>query len=256
MLKTGYHLTKEEIKEKYSKLEYRRGLDQEFNASILKLVDDLKGKRILDVGCGYGELLEEVTRHYDCEAYGVDFIDNRLRGAQEKLKAKVAIENADIEESLPYLDNYFDVVFCIEALEHLKRPDKCIKEIIRILKNNGRIIIGIPNGTGYFPFHYFGRIIPTSWLREKLLPYEHPLNTDQPVDTCYYYGEIINLLKSNGLKIIKIKGLRHFRYLQTLPLIRYIYKFVYPCVDWCMSKMRMYRFAYNLLFVCIPNSWK
>ena len=250
MLKTGHHLSKKEIIEKYNKLNYRHGFGKELNSWVLSVVSDLNGKRILDVGCGYGEILEEIANHFDSQLYGVDFINVRIDEALEKLKGKVVIKNSDIQEEIPFPDNYFDVVFSIETLEHLKEPEKCIKEIKRVLKNNGQFILTMPNATGYFPFHYFGRLIPTRWLRSKLLPYEHPLITDQPIDTCYEYVEIIELLKRNGLIIKEIEGARYFRYLQTIPLIRDIYRFFYPFVNLVMAKINAKRFAYNLLFLC------
>lgn len=60
MLKTGYNLTKEEIVKKYNVLNQKRGLGKEFNKRVISLAGDLKGKKILDAGCGYGELLGEI----------------------------------------------------------------------------------------------------------------------------------------------------------------------------------------------------
>lgn len=135
-------------------------------------------------------------------------------------------------------------------MEHLKEPDRCINEIKRVLKKDGQIILTVPNATGYFPFHKFGRFIPTRYLRSKLLPCEHPLNTDQPIDTCYEYREIIDLIQRDGLKIKKIEGWRYFRYLQILPLIRNIYRIIYPFVERLMPKIKAQRFAYNLFLLC------
>ena len=250
MLKTGHHLSKKELIERYSKLTNRRGLGKEFNSRCLSLAGNLNGTRILDVGCGYGELLEEIAHHFDCELYGVDFVNIRIDEIKEKLKGRATIKNSDIQEDIPFPDNYFDVVFSTETLEHLKEPDKCIKEVRRVVKKNGKIVLTIPNATGYIPFHYFGGFIPTHWLRSQLLPYEHPLITDQPIDTCYEYVEIIDLIQRNGLKIERIEGWRYLRYLQTLPLIRDVYKILYPFVEWFMPKIKVERLAYNLLFLC------
>lgn len=96
MLKTGHRLSKEEIIEKYSKLTQRRGLGREFNCRVISLAGDLTGKKIIDVGCGYGELLEEIGNRYECKLYGVDFIDVRLEELLKKLAGKITIRNADI----------------------------------------------------------------------------------------------------------------------------------------------------------------
>ncbi len=253
MLKTGYNLTKEEIIKKYNALTQRRGLGKEFNQGVISIAGDLSGKKVLDAGCGYGELLMEINECYpDSNLYGVDQINVRTRGVPEEL-AKIVIKNGDIQEKIPFEDNFFDFVFCTETLEHLKNPDYCLREIKRVLVNNGRIIITVPNATGYWPFcylSYLGNLIPTRWLRSRLLPYEHPLNTDQPIDTCYSYKEIIDLICRNGVIIEKIRGWRYFRYLQMFPLIRNIYKIIYPSVEWFLPKIKMERFAYNLFILC------
>ncbi|MEW6558556.1 MAG: methyltransferase domain-containing protein [Elusimicrobiota bacterium] len=250
MIKTGHDLTETEIIEKYSKLTHRRGLGKEFNYKVLSLVGDLTGKKVIDVGCGYGELLEEIDAHYKCSLYGVDIIDIRLAELLKKLPGRIIIKNSDIQSNIPFPNDYFDIVFLLETLEHLKNPDKCIEEIKRIVKEDGLIVLTIPNATGYFPFYLMGSFIPTRWLRGKLLPYEHPSNTDQPIDTCYNYKEIVNIITRNNLKIEKVEGWRYFRYLQTLPLVRNIYKIIYPLIVWIMSKIKAERFAYNLIFLC------
>ncbi len=253
MLRTGYNLTKEEIIKKYNALTQRRGLGEEFNQRVISIAGDLSNKRILDAGCGYGELLIEIAKRCpSSHLYGVDLSSTRIKETSVKL-GKIAIKSGDIQEKIPFEDNFFDFVFCTETIEHLKNPDYCLREIKRVLINNGRIIITIPNATGYWPFcylNYLDCLIPTRWLKSKLLPYEHPLNTDQPIDTCYSYKEIVELICRNGLQIKKIGGWRYFRYLQTLPLIRDIYKILYPFVEWFLPKIKMERFAYNLFLLC------
>ncbi|ODS31309.1 MAG: hypothetical protein SCARUB_03571 [Candidatus Scalindua rubra] len=181
--------------------------------------------------------------------YGVYLVNKRLNELSEKLSDAV-VKSADIEEEIPFGNNYFDIVFCTETLEHLKNADRCLQEIKRVTTNNGWIVITVPNGTGYWPFFYLDRIIPSQWLRRRLLPYEHPLNADQPIDTCYRYKEIIKLICRNGLLIEKIEGWRYFCYLQMFPLTRDIYKIFYPFVEFFLAKIKMERFAYNLFFLC------
>lgn len=253
MLKSGYDLTKEEIVKAYSASSRQQGLGEEFNKRVISIAGDLSNNRILDVGCGYGELLIEIAKRYPGNLlYGIDLTMVRPKEVSQKLD-KIVIKSGDIQEKFPFEDNFFDVVFCTETLEHLKNPDYCLQEIKRVLANNGRIIITIPNAMGYWPFCYLGclgSLIPTRWLRSRLLPYEHPLNTDQPIDTCYSYEEIIELICRNELQIKRINGWRYFRYLQMLPLIRDVYKILYPFVEWFLPKIKMEIFAYNLFILC------
>jgi hypothetical protein len=63
--------------------------------------------------------------------------------------------------------NFFDIVFCTEALEHIKNPDYCLSEIKRVLVDNRCLIVTMPNATGYWSFFYLGSLIPTKWLRTR-----------------------------------------------------------------------------------------
>lgn len=251
VLKTGHHLSDEEIRARYEALTHRGGLGPEFIRRVLILAGDLTGLRILDVGCGEGQLLAEIaTRYPTGHLYGVDFSTARLHAAADRAGPKVTFLEADVQKALPFPDAFFDRVFCMETLEHLKAPERCLREISRILKPDGQAILTIPNATGFAPFHHLGPLIPGRWLKEKLLPYEHPANTDQPIDTCFVYREILELVQAGGLEVEAIVGYRYFRYLQMLPLVRNFYHWVYPAVEWVMPRVGGVRFAYNLILRC------
>jgi len=147
-----------------------------------------------------------------------------------------------------------DLVLCTETLEHLVEPGRCLKEMIRVLRPGGRILVSIPNATGYFPFHYLGWWIPTRTLRRKFLPYEHPANTKQPVDTMYEFHEIVELVESNDLKIQRLVGYRYFRYLLGLRFIGSFYKTLHPFVERGMKRVGGERFAYNLILLLVPRA--
>lgn len=251
MLKTGHHLSADEIRSRYDALTHQGGLGPEFIGRVLALAGDLTGLRILDVGCGKGELLAEIAARYPgSERYGVDLSTARLREAAERSGLRVTLVEADIQKVLPFPGAFFDRIFCTETLEHLKDPERCLREIGRILKADGRAILTLPNATGFAPFHRLGKFIPGRWLRGKLLPYEHPSNTDQPIDTCFDYREILELVRAGGFAVEAIDGYRYFRYLQMLPLVRNLYHWVYPAVEWAMQGVGGVRFAYNLLLRC------
>lgn len=251
MLKTGHHLGDDDIRSRYESLAHRGGLGPEFVAKVLGLAGDLAGLTILDVGCGKGELLAEIGHRYArAELSGVDFSTARLRDAAARVGLRVALREADIQKGLPFPDAHFHRVFCTEALEHLKDPEGCLREIARVLRADGRAILTVPNATGFAPFHRLDALIPGRWLRSKLLPYEHPKNTDQPIDTCFTYGEIMRLVGSGGFEVEAVGGYRYFRYLQMLPVVRTLYGWTYPGVEWVMPKLGGERFAYNLLLRC------
>ena len=76
------------------------------------------------------------------------------------------------------------------------------------------------------------------------------LQTQAGVSLTNFYNEIIRLLESNGLEVVKMKGWRYFRYAQMLPVVRNIYSIIYPFVEYCFNKLGFYRFAYNLVILC------
>lgn len=108
---------------------------------INKLV--YSGMYILDYGCGdcskYGNLITSLGATYT----GVDV---SLKVLQECRKSSysVTLFNGEIY-SLPFVSSRFDLVLCLEVLEHLFRPDLALHNILRVLKPNGFLIISTPN---------------------------------------------------------------------------------------------------------------
>jgi SAM-dependent methyltransferase len=251
VLKTGHDLSPAEIRARYEGLGHRGGLGPEFVARVLALAGPLGGLHVLDVGCGYGDLLAEIGRREPgAVLHGVDLALSRVAGAARRLGPRVRLAEADIQGALPYAAAAFDRVFCTETLEHLRAPERCLAEILRVLRPDGRVVLTVPNATGFAPFHVLGPLIPGRWLRSRLLPYEHPANTDQPIDTCFGYGEILALVEGAGLTVEAAAGWRYFRYLQMLPLARDGYRAVYPLVERVLPRIGGTRFAYNLLLRC------
>jgi len=98
---------------------------------------------VLDVGCGPGIIASSVKRQFGAEVFGVDCDSIFL----ELAKAKgVTTYSCNIEtDSLPFSDATFDYVLCIEVIEHLAKPESCLKEIARVIKPKGVLILSTPN---------------------------------------------------------------------------------------------------------------
>lgn len=251
MLKTGHDLSDEEIRSRYGTLLHRGCQGPELIERVLALAGDLSGLKVLDVGCGKGELLTEISRRYARgELYGVDFSTGRIREAAQGVGLMVSLAEADIQRGLPFRARAFDRVFCTDTLEHLRQPESCLREIWRVLKPDGRVILSVPNATGFAPFHRLGPFIPGRWLRGKLLPYEHPSNTDQPIDTCFVYREIMELVRAGEFDVEGMRGYRYLRYLQMLPVVRDIYRCIYGVVESVLPRLTGERFAYIVLMRC------
>lgn len=99
-----------------------------------------KGEKILDVGCGTGV---DFRCYGEREIYGVDISRDMLKYAQEKRPdAKLRVLDA---RKLPYPDEFFDVTITNRFICHIPEYKKVIKEMVRVTKRGGVIIIDFPN---------------------------------------------------------------------------------------------------------------
>lgn len=100
-----------------------------------------KGQKFLEPGCGRGEFLAEFYKlGLDCS--GIDL--SSFAGSQcpdVEIKKNVDLEN----DKWPYPDNYFDVIYNKSLMEHLRSPDRFLKEARRVLKPGGKILCLIPD---------------------------------------------------------------------------------------------------------------
>jgi ubiquinone/menaquinone biosynthesis C-methylase UbiE len=111
---------------------------------VMKKIKMQPFKSILDVGCGTGAILSIVINVYkDVQACGIDFSEKMLEKAAELLGQKVQLIVGD-SDNLPWEDDLFDLVICNSSFHHFPEPLKVLKEIRRVLKLNGRIIIAEP----------------------------------------------------------------------------------------------------------------
>lgn len=101
--------------------------------------------KILDIGCGDGSLLQQMSRCGDL--YGVDIAEAQIEIAKQKgVDACYCSIDRDL---LPYNDKLFDVIISSEVIEHVLVPDKLLVEAHRVLKDDGIFIVTTPNLAGF-----------------------------------------------------------------------------------------------------------
>jgi len=138
---------------------------------LFSFCGDISKKKALDVGCGKGRYLRLLKEKYPTsKLYGVDISQKMLEACPKKINT---IEGSILD--IPYPDKSFDFVYCIETLEHAIRIESAIKEMIRVLKPKGKLLIIDKN------ISHEGRLKIERW--EKWFDPE----------------EIINLLKKYGV---------------------------------------------------------
>lgn len=104
---------------------------------------------LLDVACGSGGLAVHLAQTTGCEVTGVDLEESGLangrRAAQEAgLEARVRLIRADASAELPFGDNSFDAVLCIDALNHLPGRSAVFADWARVLVPGGRLLFTDP----------------------------------------------------------------------------------------------------------------
>lgn len=175
--------------------DYHKNLDKNWPfypiyVEKMRLVEDFltkegKDKKILDLGCGEGVLVEKF-KGKGFDIVGIDF------NYESELVFKRSITNTG------FADNSFGLVLCLDVLEHLdfEEQGRAISEIRRIIKPGGIMALTLPNLAHFssrLSFFFAGKLIRTSdVLRHK---------GDRPI------GEFLKMIKKADFKITKRKGL-------------------------------------------------
>lgn len=179
--------------------------------------DVLSGRLILDLGCGMGGL----TTALALEGASVQPLDfnrdycriTRLRGTRYGLRLQPV--NA-AGEHLPFADGRFDLVVCMDVLEHVSDPEKLISEISRCLKPGGLCQLTAINRFAFRDPHYHVRFV--NWLPRRLAaPYlrlagrskDNARFTDRQTlrEMHYYrYGQLAKLCARHGLVSLAESG--------------------------------------------------
>ncbi|MEO0072646.1 MAG: class I SAM-dependent methyltransferase [candidate division WOR-3 bacterium] len=121
------------------------------------------GRRILDIGCAYGFLLNYLQKK-GYETYGIELSKNAADYAIRNFKLKVFTKQL---REIKFEDNYFDVITIWDVIEHFPNPKLELLEIKRILKPGGILSVITPD-SGSFQARFWGG----RWV-EYLRPAEH-----------------------------------------------------------------------------------
>lgn len=145
--------------------------------------------KLLDIGCGTGELLRELSPLG--EVFGIDNSPQAIAFCKERGLTNIFIANGT---DIPFPDNTFDMVLCLDVLEHIENDVGTIKEIKRVGKPGGTIIIFVPT----FKFLWGTSDEVSHHLRR------------------YRLKEISKKVEKNGLKIIRSSYFNFFLFLPIL----------------------------------------
>lgn len=115
---------------------------------MINLRDDLQliydwipaNSRVLDLGCGSGELLSALIAHKSCSGYGVEIDSGSVLAAMER---GISVIQADLEKGLQdFDDNSFDVIVLSQTIQAMQNTEEILKDLKRVAKE---AIVSFPN---------------------------------------------------------------------------------------------------------------
>ncbi len=122
----------------------------------------LEGKKLLEIGSGFGTHLAVLIKDFGVDGYGVEADGEGFRRSFAASRELFAANGLDPQriyaargEELPFPDATFDVLCSSYVLEHVQDPRKVLTEAVRVLKPGGLLHFEMPNHLSYFEGHYF-----------------------------------------------------------------------------------------------------
>lgn len=175
---------------------------------IIEELDLKDGDKILDAGCGDGYYLHLLSNlGIKLDLTGADLDPVALESAKKNLKGKniKLVKNANLMKKLPFKDDFFDKVVLSEVTEHLPDDVKGLKEVSRVLRKGGKLVLTVPNHN--YPFlwdpvnwvleHFFGTHIKGGFWAGIWNQHER----------LYKPGEIKGVVERAGLKVELVESL-------------------------------------------------
>lgn len=248
--------------------EFKKSDGKKLHLRLEKLLQQLtinEYTKILDVGCGRGDIALYLGKNSE-EAIGIDYSREAIAIANSikknfplSVRKKVHFRTMNIKE-LSFPDNYFDVVICIDVLEHLYRDEaeQALGEIKRVLRKDGTLFLQTGINKLLYNFAYKYYIFPINKVITKIDKFVRRVNYEslgkdpRTVDekrqhvnepTYFYLKDLLSRFKFEGKIKTEIGYIRPIKSIKTI-----IYNFVitfYP-----FSSIYPLSAIFGWIFIC------
>jgi SAM-dependent methyltransferase len=101
-------------------------------------------RKILDISAGIGVVARRILEKYPCEMH-CNEVDEICLNQLQNLNVRITRHDLDTGEPVSFEASSFDAVICLATIEHLIHIDAFVKELNRILKDDGRLYLSVPN---------------------------------------------------------------------------------------------------------------
>jgi len=194
-------------------MDYENKADDYYNHERPEMLAYLPSgcKTLLDIGCGEGTFAGYIKEKEGLEAWGIELMLEPGEQAKERLDKVFIGPCEDFIDELP--DNYFDVIYCNDVLEHLIDPYTVLGTLKNKLTEKGVVISSIPN----IRYHdAFKKII-----LQKKFEYEGHGIFDKTHMRFFTKSSIAKMYRDEGYKILSHEGINRTRslkpYLYNIP---------------------------------------
>ena len=163
---------------------------------------DVKGLKAIDVACGGGLLAESLHRK-GAKMTGVDISDVAIHTAithAEKHNLLINYLNCEAEDLLPEEKESFDLVTCLEAIEHVPDPAKLVETCANLCKPGGTIVFSTINRN---PKSFLFAIVGAEYILNLL-----PKGTHE-YKKFIKPSELSSMMRNNSLEVIEVVGMSY-----------------------------------------------
>ncbi len=195
---------------------------------LLSMLEPRTGARLLDVGCGTGDMLQAAVDR-NLSAVGLDVSDVGVESARRRVPKVECVVGA--AENLPFADASFDCVTCMGSLEHFVDMERALAEMIRVTRPDGRLLILVPNSRHYW--------MPVLRVVRAVFP-----KLAQPVERHATPQEWERLLTKQGLRILAVHKDNDW----------YVPGRLLQAVVRALGRVTPKAVSYSLVFICCPNN--
>lgn len=172
---------------------------QSSHNQISKWVKQTEIKKMLDIGCAGGFLARAMGTKWKGELTGIerDYSWMSAEGIKRYKKIYwIDVEKKNIADVLRRKDRNFDAIVTADILEHLKNPRKTLKEIKKVLRPGGYLIVSLPNGN-YLPVLIIRLIFPRFRMSKGPLDRTHK--------HFYTLNSAKKMLQNNHFEVVKVQ---------------------------------------------------